>query len=312
MRVCLWSLALRISLTQMCVSDISINRKVGRESSYQRRDDKVPRHSILSQLTAFRRSLETSFAFRSFGVVTGTSQPSVRAGVFVPLESQIASQYPRQRPEHRAHILDAGIDPSLFQLSFDTSSMSWLKPSNKNRVVASCPQSALMRLASSDRQHSPVALARRHTETIQMIGPVLASMSTSRRSLCDLIADAIEDGIALRACTPADHVPRGIGACLDLPTKLYSILSSSAFEGAVSWMPHGYAWKIKDLNLFASTVLPMFVDGGTYPENYNNFVRMLTSFGFKQVTRGPDTSAYYHEVRCVCRTKNARRIFFLT
>jgi hypothetical protein len=144
--------------------------------------------------------------------------------------------------------------------------MSWLKPSNKDRVVASRPHSALMRLANSAGHHS----ARRRPETIQMISPVLASMSHPRRNLCDLIADAIEDGIALRACIPVDNAPLGIGACLDLPTKLYSMLSSSEFEGAVSWMPHGYAWKIKDLNLFASTVLPMFVDGGTYPENYNN------------------------------------------
>jgi HSF-type DNA-binding len=172
--------------------------------------------------------------------------------------------------------------------------MSWHKPPNKSRGGTSCPHSSLMRLAHSARHPVQVALTRSLTGT--MHAPVLASMSPPR-SLGDLLADAIQESIDVRSCIPSDLSPRGIGACLELPTKLHAILSSSDFEGAVSWMPHGYAWKIKDLNLFASKVLPMFVDGGRYPENYNSFIRMLISFGFKQVTRGPDTSAYYHEVR---------------
>jgi HSF-type DNA-binding len=144
-----------------------------------------------------------------------------------------------------------------------------------------------------------------------MLAPVLASMSPPR-SLGDLIADAIQESINVRgACISADHSSPGTSTCLELPSKLHAILSSAEFEGAVSWMPHGYAWKIKDLNLFASKVLPMFVDGGAYPENYNSFVRMLTSLGFKQVTRGPDTSAYYHEVSGVHRAVEFIRCFLM-
>jgi hypothetical protein len=123
--------------------------------------------------------------------------------------------------------------------------------------------------------------------------------SNSPKNLEGLLADAIQGIRDLRDATKKDPSPRSgredIGT--DLPTVLYAVLSNPQFEDAVSWMPHGYAWKIKDLNLFVSKVLPLFVDSGTYPENFNNFVSLLTSFGFNQVTRGPDASAYYHEVR---------------
>lgn len=83
----------------------------------------------------------------------------------------------------------------------------------------------------------------------------------------------------------------------DLPTKLYAILSSPECEHIVSWMPHGYAWKVKDAQLFVRHVLPLFFESKSYPNSVNTFVRLLKLWGFRQFTKGPDASAYFHEVK---------------
>jgi hypothetical protein len=172
--------------------------------------------------------------------------------------------------------------------------MSWRLPSGKSNdsCTAGRPYGSLLRFVRPPQPNANLlrqqALATHRLAT------------ASSRTLEELVAAAIQESQDLRSCTvQQDPVPRIDRAdeCADFPTRLYAVLSSSQFEDSVGWMAHGYAWKIKDLNLFASRVLPVFVDSGSYPENFNRFAHLLTSFGFKQVTRGPDTSAYYHEVR---------------
>lgn len=80
----------------------------------------------------------------------------------------------------------------------------------------------------------------------------------------------------------------------DLPTRLHSILSNPDYEHIISWQPHGYAWKIKDLAAFVDRVI---TDYGHYPVNLNTFMRLLKLWGFRQITKGTDAGAYYHEVR---------------
>lgn len=89
---------------------------------------------------------------------------------------------------------------------------------------------------------------------------------------------------------------------LPLPLKLYSILANPEHEHILSWMPHGRAWKIHDMDKFQTHILPSYFDSRYYPNNFKNFLQRLKLWGFGQFTRGPDTSAYFHMVSEVLST----------
>ena len=76
-----------------------------------------------------------------------------------------------------------------------------------------------------------------------------------------------------------------------VPAKIYAILSNPEHERIVSWLPHGRAWKIHDLGKFGTQVLPLYFD-----LDLGMFLRLLKLWGFSQLTKFPDRSAYYNEV----------------
>jgi hypothetical protein len=86
---------------------------------------------------------------------------------------------------------------------------------------------------------------------------------------------------------------------LPLPLKLYAILSNPEYEHIISWLPHGRAWKIHDMDLFQTQILPSHFDSRFYPNSFDTFLQRLKLWGFRQFTRGIDTSAYFHVVSSV-------------
>jgi len=80
---------------------------------------------------------------------------------------------------------------------------------------------------------------------------------------------------------------------LKLPAKLEAMLSIPEFQHIISWLPHGRAWKIHDAAMFLQHVMPRFFEYN----NYNSFVRLVNAWGFRRLTKGPDRSSYWHEVR---------------
>ena len=84
------------------------------------------------------------------------------------------------------------------------------------------------------------------------------------------------------------------GTNFSLPMKLYAVLSTPKFEHILSWVPHGRAWKIHDLDSFCAEVLPIFMNGSTI-RHVHGFLSLLKLWGFRQFTKlGPDTSAFFH------------------
>ena len=74
--------------------------------------------------------------------------------------------------------------------------------------------------------------------------------------------------------------------------QLLDILDGSEFSDIVDWMPHGRAFLVKNPKLFASQVLPQCFK----QSKFLSFTRQLNLWGFKRITRGVDTGAYYHEL----------------
>ena len=76
------------------------------------------------------------------------------------------------------------------------------------------------------------------------------------------------------------------------PQKLMEILSDERFSEAISWLPHGKAFVIRNRDLFAENVMPQFF---SRKAKYSSFTRKLNRWNFVRVSSGPEMGAYYHE-----------------
>jgi HSF-type DNA-binding len=93
---------------------------------------------------------------------------------------------------------------------------------------------------------------------------------------------------------------------IPLPSRLFSILANKELEHIISWLPQGRAWRIHNVEIFAQRLLPLFVNNnnmmGTTPssssvnKNLRAFTSQLEAWGFRELSRGPNSLAYYSEV----------------
>lgn len=75
--------------------------------------------------------------------------------------------------------------------------------------------------------------------------------------------------------------------------KLRSILSLKCAEHIVSWLPEGKIWRIHKKDLFVATILPLLEEFS----GWDSFLLTLRSSGFREVSNGFDSVAFYSEVR---------------
>ena len=89
--------------------------------------------------------------------------------------------------------------------------------------------------------------------------------------------------------------------------KLHSILSNSAFDDIVSWLPHGRAWRVDQRAAFEEQVLPLYFRHG----KYSSFMRQVNGWGFQRINQGPDYGGYYHEVSVQITTTESCHALFV-
>lgn len=76
------------------------------------------------------------------------------------------------------------------------------------------------------------------------------------------------------------------------PAKLHTILSSAEYNGYITWLPHGRAWRVLKPKQFEE-IIPKFFRS----TKYASFMRQVNGWGFKRIiTPGPDFNAYWHEL----------------
>lgn len=75
------------------------------------------------------------------------------------------------------------------------------------------------------------------------------------------------------------------------PQRLMEILSEPSNADAITWLPHGQAFIIKDRQKFSSQVLPKYFR----KTKYTSFTRKLNRWNFSRVNRGSEIGAYSHE-----------------
>jgi len=92
----------------------------------------------------------------------------------------------------------------------------------------------------------------------------------------------------------ASTSPSRGGNTLLFPWKLQDMLQPSICEGkesTVSWLSHGNAFKVHNVPVFVSEILPLFFK----QTKYKSFQRQLNLWGFERIQNGPEKGSYYHK-----------------
>lgn len=90
------------------------------------------------------------------------------------------------------------------------------------------------------------------------------------------------------------HITRG-GVKMPFPVRLHNMLSGVEAQGLthiVSWQPHGRSFLVHKSREFTDHIMPQYFNQGKFA----SFQRQLNLYGFKRITRGPDTGSYYSEL----------------
>ena len=74
--------------------------------------------------------------------------------------------------------------------------------------------------------------------------------------------------------------------------QLMEVLDRSDMESIITWMPHGRAFIVLHPQQLREIVLPRFFK----QTKFMSFTRQLNLWGFKRITKGVDSGAYYHEL----------------
>jgi len=80
---------------------------------------------------------------------------------------------------------------------------------------------------------------------------------------------------------------------LPFPDKLYQLIDEAQAEGKsdiISFFSHGRAFVIHDPTRFSEEIMPRFFN----QTKLASFQRQLNLYGFRRISRGPDSGGYYH------------------
>jgi len=83
------------------------------------------------------------------------------------------------------------------------------------------------------------------------------------------------------------------GVPQQFPRRLYKMLQSESGRSSpdmISWSESGGAFRIANVSIFSSLVLPMYFR----TSKFSSFQRNLNLYGFHKIRRGPDTDMYAH------------------
>ena len=92
----------------------------------------------------------------------------------------------------------------------------------------------------------------------------------------------------------SDRKHKAGGVTQPFPDKLMTMLDaeSVARPEVISWCSHGRAFICKQPKVFTDEIMGKYFK----QSKLTSFQRQLNLYGFRRITRGPDASAYYHEL----------------
>jgi len=76
------------------------------------------------------------------------------------------------------------------------------------------------------------------------------------------------------------------------PMRLMDMLSRSEVSSVITWLPHGRSFIVRNPKTLEDDLIPRFFK----PMKFKSFLRQVNLWGFKRITRGADSGAYYHQL----------------
>lgn len=80
------------------------------------------------------------------------------------------------------------------------------------------------------------------------------------------------------------------------PMRMHAVLSDPQVADVITWLPCGRSFVILRPDLLASRVLPLYFSQESRGVRYSSFTRKLNRWGFRQISSGPNSGAFYHEL----------------
>jgi hypothetical protein len=150
------------------------------------------------------------------------------------------------------------------------------------------------RRKSAKKLQGPVTF---EVEQSNSLDPAAASAAMHAEPRCDLaqaqaafsVSASFVAGVKAEAT-----LSNSVGSRQPFPQKLMEMLSKEGVEQshAVCWLPHGRAFIVKQRKVFTSEIMPRYFRLTKFP----SFQRQLNLYGFRMLTKGKDSGAYYHEL----------------
>ena len=161
--------------------------------------------------------------------------------------------------------------PTVFQAAFDIATAG----------SAGSPPAAPAKFSAA-KAKTPRKSASRHRSTKVRPPPV-------KHEYHDWSTFAGYDNVIL-----SDRKHKAGGVTQPFPDKLMTMLDaeSVARPEVISWCSHGRAFICKQPKVFTDEVMGKYFK----QSKLTSFQRQLNLYGFRRITRGPDASAYYHEL----------------
>lgn len=82
------------------------------------------------------------------------------------------------------------------------------------------------------------------------------------------------------------------GVTQPFPEKLHTMLDNDDDPSTVGWLPHGRAFLVRKPAEFTTQIMPKYFR----QTKLTSFQRQLNLYGFRRLTQGVDSGAYYHEL----------------
>lgn len=127
------------------------------------------------------------------------------------------------------------------------------------------------------------------TETSYVVGEKIEAIL--KRSGNTTAEDLVVYGGIIRSDAKTNKIIR-IRNMDSFPKKLMRMLDEDPDPSAITWLPHGRAFIIRDAKKFINEVHGKYFR--TNPTSLRNFQRKLNMWGFKRLTGTRDNGAYYH------------------